>query len=361
MRLSTNGLILLFASLLWYSGFPREAQAETISEVRVDRNQLDFKRGDTATINWRLGEAVTVSAFICDLKGTIVKNLVRREEQGDGEHTSQWDGRDDQGKQCPNGLYVPIIQTDSPLKGTAFYNPTALAWGEDIQATNLQFDGSQEVSFAVDRLAYGRLRVGLKEGGPILKTLASWQLWQPGMHTVSWNGKDKNEVHYVADNQKFAISFNAFVPPENSIIIVGSADDSLGDGRDQFPVHPPGTGKHNQFSIDPGSQRGDPAIAVSYRKGKKKTKSDPGSLSGIVQIHIAFTEPDKNSANITTKTEIYLYIDDQFVGESPINGLPASVDFDTKKFANGEHLVTVNLYTGDDRVGIHVQKIVINN
>jgi hypothetical protein len=359
MHLATKGLISFLVTLLFFSGL--EIKAESISEVTVDHHQIDFQRGDNATISWRLSEAVVVSVFVCDLTGRVVKNLVKEEKQEAGEYSGQWDGRDNQGGPCPSGLYVPIIKTDSLLEGTAFYNPTALIWGEDVQATNLHFDGSQSVSFAVDRLTYGRLRVGLLEGGPVFKTLAPWQLWQPGSHTVPWNGKDKNEVHHVANKKKLSLSFDAFTPPKNSITIIGGADAFPGDTQEQFPVHPPSSGKHNQFSIEPGSLRGDPAIAVSFQKGKKKKDKDPGGLGGIVQLHVSFSEPQKHTASLTTKTEIYLYIDDQFIGEMPIDGLPASMNFDTGRFANGEHLATVNLYTGDDRVGIHVEKIIINN
>ena len=67
-------------------------------------------RGDAATIPFTLVKAGDVMIRILDLSGRQVR-LLLDEAIREGDHSVQWDGRDDLGNLTPAGLYVYQLQT----------------------------------------------------------------------------------------------------------------------------------------------------------------------------------------------------------------------------------------------------------
>lgn len=350
------GLLLLLA-------LPLTARADhMINDVRVENPGIDLLAGSAAAISWTLAEPGTVTLRICDINGNIVRTLVDKQQLEDGSHTVQWEGLYADGSPVVNGLYFPIIQGKSPRKGTSTYNPSSMAWGEDVSPMELNYDADrQTLSFGVARMTYGRLRVGLKEGGPVYRTLAPWQLWQPGQHEIPWNGKDAAGLHTVMDQAELSYSFDAFALPENSLIVMGAPQADSYDQRQlqKFPVHPPSGAHLSYFSVNPGSQGAEPELAVAWQQSSQQDGLT--LLRGKASCLVSFADPNKEASSLQGGSELILYLDDTYVVEVPVEELPALIGFDTTGFDNGAHTVTINLLTADDRAGISLHKVSINN
>jgi len=74
------------------------------------------------TISYKLGTASHVSIEICDLSGTIVRSL-ENSLQVFGNHSVNWDGRDDKGNLLPGGIYIGQVNIDGrsyPVKLVKF-------------------------------------------------------------------------------------------------------------------------------------------------------------------------------------------------------------------------------------------------
>jgi hypothetical protein len=264
--------------------------------------------------------------------------------------------------QVESGVYFPILQAKSKRRGTFVYNPTAEPWGEQIIAPDISYDAkSQKLSFEVDQMTYGRLRVGLKEGGPVYKTLAPWQLWQPGTHTLEWNGKDVQDYQSVLKKENLSYSFDAFSLPPNSITVIGAAKaEALGHPEyQQFSIHPPRGGQLSYFSLEADSQEAEPELAVSWENSKEK--KGRVVLKGKAVCTVSFADLNKRASALKAGSELILYLDDTYVIETPVDSLPASIGFDTGEFSNGQHVVTINLLTSDDRAGISLHNVMIKN
>lgn len=362
-RTLRQGAILPILFILSLLLLPADGNANSLlSDVRVDTTELDLQLNSTITISWQLNEPAKVNLYICNLKGDIVRTLLNKEKLGEGGHTASWNGKDEFNLPVAGGVYLPIIKCSSKRKGTFVYNPSSQIWGEDVPATGLNYDQAGEtISFGVAHPTYGRLRVGLKEGGPVYKTIAPWKYYGSGQYDIPWNGRDKENYKSVIGNEKISFSFDAFSLPENSIVVTGGSDsnDTTTRKYKNFPVHPPTSGKISYFSMEPTSQQAEPEIAVKWLKSKKK--KDSIILKGKASCRVSFAKPEKRTASLMGGSELILYLDDEYVAEVPVNKLPANIGFDTSQYTNGEHLLTINLLTSDDRMGLYIRNIIIDN
>ncbi|MBU1245364.1 hypothetical protein KJ612_19345 [Myxococcota bacterium] len=351
-------LIMIFLLSL----VPSAEAASPLGDVTVDNPVIDLQQHASSTISWRLTEKASVTLFICDLRGNIIKTLLAGKAFDKGSHSAIWDGVDDKDLPCANGVYLPIIKCSSPRKGNFVYNPTASTWGEQVEPIAIRYDSEQEVvTFTLEQMTYARLRVGLREGGPVYKTLAGWQLWKPGQYQVPWDGKGKGGFQNVLGKDNLTYSFDSFSLAENSLIIENSPENDVSTDRvyEQFPIHPPATSNLSYFAIEPGSLDAEPEIVIDWQKAKNKDNQIV--ISGKVQLQVDFVKPVFLPPSFGKWGELLLYIDDEFVIEVPVQGLPATIAFDSNNFANGEHLLTINLLTGDDRAGIVTHKVLVHN
>jgi hypothetical protein len=340
-------------------------QAESIiKDVTIDNPKIDLSEGGgTSTISFHLDEACTVNLFICNVKGDIIRNIVTNEAMTPGEHTETWDGIDDNIYPADNGLYFPILQCKSKRKGRFTYNPSAESWGEEITPEDFNYNTSnEELTFETSQTAFARLRVGLKDGGPVYKTLAPWQLWLPGKHSVQWNGKDRQDFKSVLGKENLSYSFDAFSLPTNSITVFNPepAKSIYQPQYKQFPIQPPKGGRLSYFSLEADSQGEEPELMVDLTKSKKDWRGRT-VLKGDVLYNITFADLDKKASTLKAGSELIIYVDDTYVIENPIDSLPATIGFDSRKFSNGKHEVTINLLTTDDRAGISIHNVMIKN
>lgn len=323
-----------------------------VSDVWVDVKEIHLDTGEIAGIGFTLDEPAKVSVFICDLKGRIVRTLLADADKTAGNISLLWDGHGNQGESVPGDVYVPIIKATSATTGSTVYNPTAGEWGADVLADNLHYDpASESVTFTIKNDAYARLRVGIREGGPVYRTVTPWQRWQAGSHQVPWNGMDQGEFQRVSEKPGLAYSFDSFVMPENSLVVSGGSEpEGAQPDYGWFPVHPPSAPTLTFFALEPGSHRPELSITMTCPAKAQENTSKP--LHGKTDCRIDATEDNLGGADFAHGAEFLIYVDDEFVVEVPVKKLPATIGFDTRKYKNGAHRLTANILTDDDRAGI---------
>ncbi len=350
-------LVLLFMVFVFALSHHGTWAGVLIKKVAVDDQHIDTQKRTHAIINWELTEPGVVSLLICNLKGQIIQTIIDKEQHAAGSYAALWDGRNIDGVAVENGIYFPIIRSKSNHKGTDTYNPSSFSWGEEVLAEDLEYDPRQKlIRFSLQQSVYGRLRAGLKEGGPVYKTIAPWRHWGAGYHKIAWNGKDASNLKRIVDQKNISYSFDAFTLPENAITVAGSPqqDYSSEEGGATFPVHPPHGGQLSFFSLEASSQGAEPILKVRWKRNAKR-------LKGKAVCTVDFANPEKRSSALNGTSELILYIDDVYVTELPITAFPASIGFDTTAFSNGKHIVAINLLTADDRAGIDIHAITIKN
>lgn len=337
-------------------------QVAAESEVQSRTAGAAAGNGFSATITYQLQNPAEVSVMICDLQGNIVAQPTERKEQRNGRFNIDWDGQCPGNIACPAGLYFPVIKAKSKTFGTESYNPTEQPWGEEVKVEGLRYDaGGQKISYTITEQAMVRIRAGENEGGPFYKTVSDWQLRKPGSYEEPWDGMDSTGQIDVAAKLNFQIAFDAFTVPVESIWVPVSAKTTTTGlaSLKQYPVHPPHGKRLAYYSVLPGGLAPDLRIAVQpvgFAAGAHKSTTTRGTIPISVAIsHGTLLEKHKEAA------EIYLYVDGQMVHEGPAATLPAQVKLDTGKFANGLHMVTVNLRTSEDRAASSSFQLSINN
>ncbi len=343
-------LIILF--------FPFPGYGETIMRgIKVEKNSIDLGKNETADLSWELSEAAALTVYICDIHGNLVRTLLNKEKMALGKQQISWDGRDDTGLYLGDGLYFPIIRAKSKRKGIEVYNPTTEPWGEDIIADPIGWDKKkQAIFFSIDKTALCRIRVFIKDGGPMYKAITGWQLYLAGNHEEPWNGMDLNGVVRVTDQKNYQVGFDGFSLPSNSIFLLGSETPPGGLKKDykKYPIHPPHGRNVAYLTAQPDTIAPDPLLTVQLQ-------ADGANIKGKVTI-LTDLQPGLSPAyQLREDYELYLFVDGVLDTEINRATLPQTLIWDSSRYANGEHIFTINILSTADRAATYSQKVRINN
>jgi fibronectin-binding autotransporter adhesin len=73
--------------------------------VTILNNVIDPTRGETVRLSYQLKKSGAVTATVFTLDGDVVARLVNESNQGEGDHSVSWDGRNLGGRPVARGLY----------------------------------------------------------------------------------------------------------------------------------------------------------------------------------------------------------------------------------------------------------------
>lgn len=336
--------LLPVLALLYLLASPLSLHAgEIVTEVHVNAPQ--GAKGVNATINFKLADRSRTTVLVCDMRGNVVRTLMETKELDAGEHSVTWDGLDLHNAPCGGGVYLPVIQVESASLGAETYSPTSTEWGGEVQPYELTHDKGA-VSFAIDRRTYARVRIGLPNGGPLYNTLAPWQVFEAGQHSLPWDGKDATGRVDVAARKSLDIAFDGFTLPANAICVPGQARlPDAASAYNQIPLQAVRSGQPSYFALYSEPLLPEPEFEVRF-KNARGPKNEP-QLGKAVQFEIILKKgfPEINLS------ETMIFIDHTFIVEYPTTSTPASITFDASNVSPGKHLFTVNLIASDDRIG----------
>ena len=225
-KLYWNGEII--PSDYFYTSIPSNLQ---ITNTSASPNPFNPSAGETCTISYEITEDATVSVYIykeytdpySGAKGrTLVRTLLSNQPQQKGVHSVVWDGKSDSGELVLPDVYIYVIEATDSQGNTVVYDPPAPdADITDVSATPNPFHPSQgetcTIYYNLTANAKVRIRVGVPDGGPLVKTLMDWTPQQAGQHSVVWDGTDENGV--IVDPGQYEVVFWAEGYPENGIIV----------------------------------------------------------------------------------------------------------------------------------------------
>ncbi len=220
-----------------------------------------------------------------------------------------------------------ITQSDSSQDQKV--NPYA---DDEIFATEFSFDmNTGEIKYNLPEKALVRLRVGIRDGGPMLRTLLDWEPREAGLHTEAWDLKDTSGVADYKGNPGLMVILQC--------VKADAPQTETSDFRRTFHKSP-------KFRIEfPGAALNMEGIVMLKAKTPLRIWIDPQDKDWLTR----------------TRYEVGLYVDNNFVVEDEEASDPFTYQFDTAKLNNGRHIVTVNIvgYTGE--VGAQSFSIEVNN
>lgn len=204
---------------------------------------------------------------------------------------------------------------------------------DEILASDTSFNvETGRITYTLPQQAWVRIRLGVKDGGPMLRTLIDWELRPQGQNEEIWNGKDDSGSSFIGNREKLLVVLNC------------RQNNSKQNVDDVLP------------KID---FRKSPHANISLPEAKDR-KGDLPILSGITPLRVDISEEDKQwLAN--ERYEIVFFIDYVFLCEAEEGTSPFTYLFNTKGINEGEHLLTINIVTYNGEVGVKTVKVFVHS
>jgi flagellar hook assembly protein FlgD len=342
-----------------------------ISGVAVDPKQFDPSRGEKVTIAYGTSKPCKAVIKIFDPEMQLVRDLMS-ETRGKSETVQVvWDGKDAQGRLVPDEAYFFTIEASDYQGHMASYDPTIATGGQTSVPGGAYFDSeTNKVRYSIQEDSRVSLKVGIANGGPLLKNILNGVPQTAGEHAETWDGKDQSGEFNATAQKDYQLSVEATPLYANSIIARGNdAYDFFRYRRDIASERPrkvdrPPPGRE---LIWYGLPRPEPITMIPEPKFRLELpKSGPDFSTGVpvvagkIPIKIYLDESIKKYIT-EQRYEIIFFLDFHFVTEKEEGYSPFTLIWDTLGTPNGEHVVTINVATFSGQVSSGSARVMIRN
>lgn len=327
---------------------------ELVSDVQLSQQMLDLEEGGAVRISWRMAETGSVGVVICNLDGEIVKKYSAGDRITPGVASVQWDGRDEDGRPCPDGAYIPLIRAKAH-KRYQVYAATMQPWGERLPIEDLSYDRNrQQITYRLSRPALCLIRVGETDGRPLFAVLQQWAPHLAGAHEQFWDGRDAQGLAYIADRPKLKIMIDAIALPDNAILVASSSIPHTFKRcrRERVYIQPPSGKGVFMHALHERRICRDVEITAAVENSPKIKGKHP-VLRSRATILVDIPNRDHLAYIRREGSEIYAFMDGEFLTEVKVADYPARLDIDVENIGAGEHVLTVNLKGTEDHLGTY--------
>ena len=179
-----------------------------------------------ANILTTLSGRVPMALWIQDGQGRVVRHLVE-ETRGAGTYTDSWDGRDDDGRMLPQGVYYAVLEYRlsgerhrldlSHTTGGARSNPPRTG----IPGSFSPFAGDPlDIDFRLDRAYEVTAFIGRFNVDTRLVTFFERVPFGKGSHRITWNGENAEGVLiHPPSGDRFLFGIFRYALPDNAIFL----------------------------------------------------------------------------------------------------------------------------------------------
>lgn len=354
------------------------AEDQAIANVKTDRNVIE--PGEQAAISFNTAKPGRITVQVHSPDYVVVRDLVSNVQKPAGHFTFFWDGTDDQGRRVPDEAYTFGILLEAEEGETATYAPAAVSGGEKAFADLRHIEkgaGGYEIGYFLPEFCRVALRAGVHEG-PLLATLVDWRPRTPGMHTLTWSGKDPEGNFDVLEIPDAYVYIEAFRLPENSVWVKGSDLDyrtylaTLPDSESRKEITTARSVQEGamerseafilpQYTV-PQSWNTTPQFAVFAADDPSTGLAGQGSVtaSGDMALIVA-AAPDYEPLFNQMRFELVVYVDGRRIDEEESAYTPYHYVLDTRRLTEGEHLITFNLASITGQVGAYSFNLSVDN
>ena len=330
-------------------GDPSQAPAPAaIDRMRVTPKLLDRSgaaEGDGVRLALQLSHAADLLLEIHD--GVETVRELEFPGRGSGPQTVHWDARDAAGRPVAAGVYAVRLETRNAA-GTQHWGGRSLAAGEEVLAQRLTYDREiRQMRFHLPTASYLRVRMGLRDF-PHLRTPVDWEARSVGWHTVAWDGWDDSRVLALAEDPRLRSELQAYALPRHAVIVRGgpAAATPSHPAVGRAPVYRSGTGCLQAGNL-PRLCRA-PRFTLELPEAFGETPEGLPRLRGEVPVRIRLAEGDVTPL-LQSRFEVMVFVDTEFWFEEEEGTHPLSFPLDTQSLFPGEHILTVNVMSYDDR------------
>lgn len=364
---------------------PAAADRGVIREVDVrladpEARTLELDRAGAAHFNFSLIRDGRATVHVYDAAHRVVRTLAEDRPVYTGANSLTWDGRDDAGAPVPDEAYYFALTVEREGQADSVHDPALISGGERIGFPHDEMVYDAEagvVRYALRQPARVLIRAGIADG-PALKTIANWVPRPAGPQAEPWDGMDASGLVNLTAEPGYLLLGRGYTLPENSVVVTGSptpsgvkrVDEAAREaatkrtarvqralaGRDR-PIDPHAMIPFQQTaapSFDVEIVTPDPAL------GSLATKGPVPVVSGTIGLRVTLGEATA-ARLMKQRFEIITYVDYTLVNEEEQGYSPYTAVLDTSRFANGEHLVTVNVAGLQDQLDAWSARVNIQN
>lgn len=367
------GLFLLQPASALAGDFPPGSgqPLSAISEVRVDPILFNPSAGQTTTISCRTPQSSKVALRIFDPDLGLIREFIG-ENRGQGEPLLfQWDGRDLHGRVVPDEAYSITLEAMGRSGRITVYDPSTFSGGQTVLREKGRYDAERQcIPYRLERAARVKIRAGITDGGPLLKSIVNGRPTLAGARCEPWDGLDESGVIPVIGLPKQILSVEAGALIEQSVLTTGNREyDYFRYARELAPQRPKKTMRPRLSAegatgeivpLEPRPLIPEPKFSISLPEGTVSTGTGLPLLSGKVPVRIRLDDRVKRYAT-EDRYEILFFVDFMFVTEREEGYSPFTLNWDSRTVANGEHLVTVNVATLSGQVSSGSVKVWVQN
>jgi hypothetical protein len=335
------------------------APAVTISRVYRDPLMIEPLRGEGATIHFLLSAPARVTLHLYDGQNACIRSIRSEETLSAGAHTLTWDGRDALGRPVPPEAYVYAIEATAEAAQPVVWDLTDRSGGRPVAVEAVDWNAaSEEIVYRLPQPARVRIRVGLKNHGPLLRTVADWVARPAGSHAEAWDGWDSSRVLDLRKHPSLLIHAEAVSLPDNVILVGPSAKAVylINDLPDPQPRRESTFGPLYGSPHQAMGRQHDFPLQISLVSPDARTHTDLPIVGSpvIVRLNVA---DEHRPPLLRERFEVMLFVDGVFMFENETGFLPVTWTWDPAGANPGPHYVTANLLGYEGQYGMATLKL----
>ena len=319
-----------------------------------------YEAGEEITVRFNLDEAAKVDLKIYDDREYLIRTITADAVLESGDHALQWDGRGETGKVVPYEAYHYTLDADNGSE-KVIYDVTDLTGNEKGVLRNLNWDRKGNmISYTLTRPSRVNFRVGISDGGPLLRTVINWQVRTQGEHIEYWSGYDESKQFNIASLENAKLYSEAYSLSKNTIIIGEEIKSSqyLEIKNPELRVRKR-SDKFRDNKARVAGERLDYPVAIKLPEAEKHDSGVPVYSGKVaVKINISKVELARLHKN---RFEPILFVDGLYVSELETGFFPVTWQLDTGKYKTGKHYITINVRGYNGQYGASTQEIFIDN
>jgi len=345
---------------------PPNSQGLSIFDVALSATSFNPSRGDTLECRYSLSRDARVTVKVFDADQQLVRTLVSDSQKTSGQNKDIWDGKDSDGMVVPNEAYFFNIEADDAEGNRVVYDPVTFSGGESADLSHGQFDHENgTLSYKLSQPSRVLLRAGIP-GSALLKTIVDWQPRVAGEITEYWNGKDEDNLIDVwnAPNHMLILTYMSL--PDASTITIGNETYSYREYKRKLKTPRPTKEQRPMMNVRKLSPHflkprlTDRAFKVrlSFPELDQTAANEIPTVKDKLLLRVEVPEEDRE-VPLNQQYEIIFFVDSVFYAEEERGHLPFNYPMELTNLPAGEHVLTVNVITFGDQIGIGSRKITV--
>jgi hypothetical protein len=342
-----------------------DSESKLIGGVTLAKTSFNPFRGEALGVSLDLRQPAYVTVRVYDADWKEVAVVADSQAMEAGENRLVWDGKDGHRRVVADEAYFFTVEAKSPDNEVEVYDPTAFSGGEEADLTEARIDPLLgAIRYQLPQMARVNIRIGIS-GGPLLKTVVDWEPRVAGEVTDYWDGKDLDQLIDLREHPDRKIIISYFTLPATSVITYGNKGSKGTDTArsEDRPIKPDRTGDwaadkriSHHYRI-PRAQDTSPQIRMEF---PNSIGEEDGAvvLEGRSLVHVDLDAESKRHFQ-SSKFEIVFYVDGRFYAEEETGYAPYNWVWDTSEMEEGTYLLTVNVASFKDQIGIKSAKVKI--